>query len=255
MKDSISKFAPGVFIILLGIGLVGFGSSSGQNQVFLIAGVSIVFAGVITLLNALGKISNKIATGIAAVMLLLSGYLAYANYHSIDEPIQFMKKKQAIYAEVIQNLKDLRQIELTYKKENRVFCGNMDTLMLFLQNDSVNMVKMFGNVPDTLTEAEALEQGIIRRDTTLYPAMEIVFNDDYMKTRDNKFPLNVETLRYVPHTDNVEFSIEAGEITRSSGAKVQVFEIIDAAPFDKNDVMRVGSMVDPTTAGNWKEEK
>lgn len=255
MKDSISKFAPGVFIILLGIGLVWFGSSSGQNQVFLIAGISILIAGAITLLNALGKISNKIAMGIAAVLLLLSGYLSYANYHSIDEPIQFMRKKQMIYAEVIQSLKDLRQAELTYKKENKVFCGSMDTLINFLQNDSVHMVKMYGNVPDTLTEAEALEQGIIRRDTTLHPAMEITFNEEYLKTRDPKHPLNVETLRYVPHSNNIEFSIQAGEITRLSGAKVQVFEIIDAAPFDETDVMKVGSMIDPSTSGNWKEEK
>jgi membrane-bound ClpP family serine protease len=255
MKDSISKFAPGVFIIILGIGLVGFGSSSGQNSVFLIAGISIVIAGAITILNALGKISNKIAMGIATVLLLLSGYLAYANYHSIDEPIQFMRKKQMIYVEVIQNLKDLRQVELTYKKENKVFCGNMDTLMDFLKNDSVRMVKMYGDVPDTLTETEALEQGIIRRDTTIHPAMDIVFNNDYLKTRDKKQTLNIETLRYVPHSDNVDFSVQAGEITRLSGAKVQVFEIIDAAPFDETDVMKVGSMIDPSTSGNWKEEK
>jgi hypothetical protein len=85
--------------------------------------------------------------------------------------------------------------------------------------------------------------------------MEIAFDKDYMSTRDNKYPLDINTLRYIPFTDNVEFSVAAGEITRLSGAKVQVFEIKDAAPFDPADVMTVGSMVDPTTSGNWKEEK
>lgn len=257
MKENISKYAPGAFIILLGIGLLGFGSSGGQNGVFLIASISIAVAGIITILNAHGTINNKASMGVAAVLLVLSGYLAYQNYHSIDEPIQFMKKKQIRYAAVIQNLKDLRQVELTYKKENLKFCANMDSLMDFLANDSVTMVIMEGDIPDSLTgnEAEAIRLGIIVRDTTMYPAMEIAFDEEYMATRDAKYPLDINTLRYIPHTDNVEFKVDAGEITRSSGAKVQVFEITDAAPFDPNDVMKVGSMVDPTTSGNWKEEK
>tara|TARA_R110002050_G_scaffold200591_1_gene335499 strand:+ start:46073 stop:46840 length:768 start_codon:yes stop_codon:yes gene_type:complete len=255
MKDSISKFAPGALIFILGIGLLAFGASSDQNGIFQIAGVSIAIAGIITVLNSAGIITNKISIGVAGVLLVLSSYLAFANYKSIDEPIQFMKEKQVRYASVIQSLKDLRQVELTYKKEYKKFCGSMDTLINFLENDSVYMVKMYGDVPDSLTEEQALEMGIIRRDTTQHPAFAIAFNEEYMATRDNKYHLDRSTLKYIPFTDNVEFVVSAGEITRSSGAKVQVFEIKDAAPFDENDVMTVGSMTDPTTAGNWKEEK
>lgn len=255
MKETISRFAPPTFLIVLGLGLVITAFTSNQNALFITAGFSIIVAGLITLLNAMGFITNKTAMMIAIVLIGLAGYLGFANYKSIDGPIQFNKEKKIRYAEVIQNLKDLREVELAYKKEHKVFCGSMDTLMNFLKNDSVYMVKMFGNVPDTLTEAEALEQGIIRRDTTLFPAYEIAFNDEYMSTRDPKYPLDMDKLRYVPYTDKVEFAIEAGEITRSSGAKVQVFEIRDAAPFDENDVMMVGSMTEPTISGNWKEEK
>lgn len=257
MKQAISQFTPGLLIILLGVGLLGFGIAKDQNAVFLIAGASIVIAGALTFLNALGKIDNKTAMIIAAVLVLLSSYLAFENYDSIDAPIQFNKKKQVIYAEVIQNLKDLRQIEIAYKKEHKVFCGDMDTLINFLLNDSVVMVKMEGVVPDSLlgNEAEALALGIIVRDTTLHPAMEIAFHKGYLKTRNRKFPLEPANLRFVPFSEQKDFIIAAGEITRSSGAKVQVFEIIDSSPFDKNDVMQVGSMIDPTTAGNWKEEK
>jgi hypothetical protein len=255
MKESISKFAPGAFILILGLGLLGFGSSSDQNGIFLIAGASIAIAGVVTLLNGAGIITNKISIGVAGLLLLLAIYLATANYKSIDEPIQFMKEKQVRYAEVIQNLKDLRQVELTFKKENKKFCGDMDSLMNFIQHDSVFMVKKYGNVPDSLTETQAIEMGIFRLDTTLYPAVEIAFNEEYMETRNNKYKLDLNTMRYVPFSENVEFSVNAGQITRTSGAKVQVFEIADAAPFDAKDVMSVGSMIDPTTSGNWKEER
>lgn len=257
MKEKISKFAPGAFITLLGIGLFGFGISADQNGVFLIASASILIGGLITILNAQGIINNKSSLGVAAVLVLISGFLVVQNYNSIDEPIQFMKKKQVRYAAVIQSLKDLRQIELTYKKENNEFCANMDSLMAFLENDSVTIIVKDGDLPDSLVgkEALAIELGIISRDTVLTPAIEIAFGPDYMKTRDSKYPLELNTLRYVPFSENVEFNIDAGEIVRSSGAKVKVFEISDAAPFDKTDIMRVGSMSDPTTSGNWKEEK
>ena len=255
MKELISKYSPAVIITLLGISTLIFGASTSQNSIFMIAGVAVIIAGIATLLNSMGFISNKISMIVAVVLFGLSGYLAYSNYHSIDEPIQFMKEKHVRYSEIIQSLKDLREVELTYKKENKVFCGSMDTLMNFLMNDSVTLVVMNGDVPDSLTAAEALELGIITRDTTLYPAYDITFNETYLGTRDAKYPLDVNTLRYVPFTENVEFKIDAGQIVRSSGAKVQVFEISDAAPFDKDDIMKVGSMVDPTTSGNWKEEK
>ncbi len=257
MKEDISKFAPGAFITLLGIGLLSFGIKADQNGVFLAAAASILVGGLITILNAKGIINNKASMGVAGVLILLSGYLVFQNYQSIDEPIQFRKQKQVVYSAVIQSLKDLRQIELTYKKENNEFCNNMDSLMNFLANDSITVIVKNGDVPDSLVgqEALAIELGIITRDTVFTPAMEMAFNPDYMKTRDNRYPLDVKTLRYVPYSENVEFSIDAGEITRSSGAKVKVFEITDTAPFDKNDIMRVGSMTAPTTSGNWKEEK
>jgi len=255
MKESISKFAPGISISVFGLVLVAVGVSGDQNSAFLMAAVSIIIAGIVTAVNAAGLISNKISIGVTVVLLLLSGYLGFANYKSIDEPIQFMKEKHVRYAKVIQSLKDLREIELTYKKEHKEFCGDMDTLLNFLMHDSVTMVIKDGDVPDSLNEAQALEMGIIVRDTTMAPAYDVAFKDDYLATRDKKFPLDINTLRYVPYSDNVEFEINAGEIVRSSGAKVQVFEIKDAAPFDPTDVMQVGAMNEPTTSGNWKEEK
>lgn len=257
MKETISKFAPGTMILLLGIGLLGFAITNDQDTIFITASISIALAGIITLLNASHFITNTSAIGIAVGLLFIVGYLTYENYVSIDTPIQFMKEKQIKYAAVIQSLKDLRQAELTYKKKNQKFIGNMDTLMHFLSNDSVAMVIKDGEIPDSLAgnELRAIELGIIIRDTVMYLAKDIAFNSDYLLTRDSHYPIDLETLRYVPHSENVDFLVDAGEIVRSSGAKVQVFEITDAAPFDPKDVMKVGSMIDPTTSGNWKEEK
>lgn len=256
MKESVSKFAPASFITSFGLVILVFGAITGQNSIFLISGVTIVIAGIVTLLNSLRKISNKTALIVSVGLLGLAAFLGYANFHSIDEPIQFMKEKQVRYEAVIQNLKDLREIELAYKKQNKVFCGSMDTLIDFLKHDTVDVLVAEGNTPDGMTEAQALDSGLIVRDTNHVQAYDFIFSDDYLKTRNSKYPLgDIDELRYVPFSDNVEYTVDAGEIVRSSGARVQVFEITDAAPFDPNDVMIVGSMIDPSTSGNWKEEK
>jgi hypothetical protein len=255
MKENISKFAPPVVMILMGLGLAIVGFMTMQNGLFISASVAVAFGGIITLLNATGIITNKASLGVAGLLALVSAYFAYANFTSIDGPIQFNKEKKVRYAHVIQNLKDLREIELAFKKEHKKFCPNMDTLIQFALYDSVYTVKMFGDVPDSLTESQALEQGIIKRDTSLIAAKDFAFSPEYLKTRAKNMPLDIENLRFIPFTENAVFDIDAGEITRSSGAKVQVFQITDAQPFDKYDVMKVGSMTDPSTAGNWKEEK
>ena len=78
-------------------------------------------------------------------------------------------------------------------------------------------------------------------------------------------------MRYIPFSNGEVFEIEAGEIDRS-GIKVSVYEI--RAPFDtylrgldrqlvinltkaKEDIerypgMKVGSMSEPSTDGNWE---
>ncbi|HBH06758.1 MAG TPA: hypothetical protein DDX92_09160 [Flavobacteriales bacterium] len=255
MKDLISKFAPAAFVTLLGIIVLVWGSVGEQNAQFMLGGAAIVLAGLIVLLNALGVISNTLSYAASGFMFVIAIYLGYNNYVSIEEPIRFMQEKNKRYSAVIQSLKDIREIQVAFKKENGKYIADFDTLLNFAQNDSVTIVKMFGNVPDTLTEFEALELGIITRDTSRVPAYGQIFNPEYMETRDPRWKLEVSNLRYVPFTDKKEFEMATGTVERGSGIKVQVFQVVDSAPFDPEDVMQVGSLVDPTTAGNWKEEK
>ena len=54
--------------------------------------------------------------------------------------------------------------------------------MLFLNTDSVAVIKSEGEAPDSLTELQALEAGLIDRDTAYIDAKSYIFNEDYIKS-------------------------------------------------------------------------
>lgn len=212
------------------------------------------------------KLRNTIISvvlGIGAVVL------AFVLYNCIMRPVKFDNEYNRRSEEVIAKLKDIRTIQETYKLAKGEFCGNFDTMMVFLKEGKVPMVQKFGTVPDDMTEAEALKQGILRRDTTYVNPMVKLYEESKMITPKEK----IEDLRYIPYSENnkEEFSIEAKKITKS-GIEVSVFLV--QAPIksyttgmDKQDVInrkaeiegknkyagwKVGDMEQPITDGNWE---
>lgn len=254
MKEIFARFALPAAFGVSGLVLVIMGQAQGQNGLFLLGGISIIAVALIILLNSLNVINNMLSTVLAAVLGIVSIALIYFNFQSINEPIQFMNQKKHRYQYVIQRLKDIREAEIAYKKLNGNYTASFDTLKMFLMNDSIPVIKKDGTVPDTLSQEEAIELKILKIDTSLVPASKVIFNDDYLKTRIKGFLINIDSLSYVPFTSE-EYVLKAGKVSRSSGLEVPVFVCKDGAPFDKFDVMQVGSMIEPTTAGNWKEEK
>lgn len=254
MKEIFSKFAPPVILGLISIVILILWQATDQNSVFMFGGLALLIISAILLLNTLGFITNKLSGILSIVLVLVSVGLVSMNYKSINDPILFLKEKERRYTHVIQRLKDIREAEVAYKKKYKKYTNSFDTLVDFLQNDSLFVIKKFGSVPDSLTEAEAIEQGIYRLDTTLVPSSSEIFNKTYLSTRSKGTSLVLDSLPYVPFTTE-KFELKTSSLERGSGITVNVFECKDSAPFDKKDVMKVGSLTDPTTAGNWKEEK
>jgi hypothetical protein len=181
--------------------------------------------------------------------MIVSLALTWLNYKAIKDPLDFQKEKNRRYAYVIQNLKYLRQAQLAYKDRYGKYAGEIGALMKFVKYDSVIVVKTDGTVPDGLTREQAIDSGIVTLDTTKIPTADYIYDDKYLD--DRKVPFNMDSLAYVPFTSTL-FKVESGVIERGK-VKVAVFQITDAAPYDPNDVLVVGSLTDPTTAGNWGE--
>jgi hypothetical protein len=203
------------------------------------------------------------AKQIALILITLNIILAYFVYNSINSEVEFQQVAKVRVAENVQKLKDLRQVQIAYKKVNNTYSNNFESLIDFLENDSIAIVKAIGETPDSLTDAQALELAIISRDTAYVLAKETVFDEAYLSSRNEKFPLDLSALTNVPHSDQ-NYSVDAGMVEKGK-VVVQVFEIsttygavftgLDAEnkSFELGNLLKVGSMDEASLNGNWGE--
>ena len=203
------------------------------------------------------------AKQIALILIPLNIILAYFVYNSINSEVEFQQVAKVRVAENVQKLKDLRQVQIAYKKVNNNYSNNFESLINFLENDSMAIVKAIGETPDSLTDVQALELGIISRDTAYVLAKETVFDEAYLSSRNDKFPLDLSSLTTVPHSDQ-NYSVDAGMVEKGK-VVVQVFEIsttygavftgLDAEnkSFELGNLLKVGSMDEASLNGNWGE--
>lgn len=211
----------------------------------------------------------KVRNIISVVLAIAAVALAVVLYNCIMHPVKFDNEYNKRSDEVITKLKDIRVIQETYKLAKGEFCGNFDTMMLFLNEGQVPMVKKVGTLPDDMTEAEALKQGILKRDTTYVNPLEKLYEEKKLQTPREK----IADLRYIPNSENgkAEFTIEAKKINKS-GVDVSVFLVtapIETYTFgmDRQDVInlkaeledknkyagwKVGDLEQPITDGNWE---
>ncbi|MDA3779421.1 MAG: hypothetical protein PF487_04240 [Bacteroidales bacterium] len=194
--------------------------------------------------------------------------LAYFLWESIQNPIRFNKEKSKRYSATIKQLKNIRTAQLAYKDVNGNFIGSFDTLINFIENDSMSIIKAIGNIPDSLlesgwTEKLALKEGLIIRDTVKVCIKDSLFKDNFTS----------KTLWKVPFTEKDSFQMGINIIETASKVKVKVFEAkvsnnILLHGMDKqliinlNDRMsssnnfpglKVGDLKEPNNnAGNWE---
>lgn len=203
------------------------------------------------------------AKQIALILIPLNIILAYFVFNSIDSEVEFQKVAKERIDENVQKLKDLRQVQIAYKKVNDTYANNFEALIDFLENDSMVIVKAIGETPDSLTDAQALELGIISRDTAYVLAKETVFDEAYLSSRNGKYPLNLTALTNIPYSEEL-YSVDAGRVEKGK-VMVQVFEIsttyaavftgIDAEnkSYQLGNLLKVGSMDEASINGNWGE--
>ncbi len=193
-------------------------------------------------------------------VIIILAWLVYRSPISLKE---FQEESNYRKSAVIQDLKDIRTAQIAFKDKYRVYANDFNSLLSFVKNDSLTVVKAVGETPDSLTEDQALKKGIISRDTIFVPVFQTIFNTDYLANRDNRFPFDLDMLSKVPFS-NETYNIESGYIEKGK-VIVQVFEVsttfgtflngLEATNkgIDLNKFIKVGSMSDASINGNWGE--
>ena len=194
-------------------------------------------------------------------VIIILAWFVYRSPISLEE---FQEESNYRKSAVVQSLKDIRTAQVAYKDKYRVYADNFNTLLDFIENDSIALINAIGETPDSLSEEQALEAGIISRDTVFVSASESIFSEEYLNTRDDRFAFDLNNLPEVPFSQGKQFSIEAGNIEKGK-VIVQVFEVsttyatflkgIDAnnKGIDLEDIISVGSMSEASINGNWGE--
>jgi hypothetical protein len=159
-------------------------------------------------------------TIIQIALLVVAAVLTFFIYKGIQKPIEFEKAKNVRYEATIERLKDIRRAQLAYRDIYGRFTGSWDTLINFINYDSVRNVRKIGELTDSmieagLTERRAMQLGLIIRDTIRVSVKEALFDHDF----------NATQLRYIPVPDTLaEFQLGQNIVTTGSGIRVPVFE-------------------------------
>ncbi|MCR4848675.1 MAG: hypothetical protein K5920_07515 [Bacteroidales bacterium] len=201
------------------------------------------------------------------VLFAVVVFLAIKVVQSIKAPIDFGNEKSLREAQVVQHLKDIRDAEIQYKQAHNKYCSNFDTLIDFCKNYEIPIIMM---VPDP-------------EDTTFSKTINDTIG--YVKVLDSLFGkregFNIQEICNVPFSDPVaQFEIHDSIIKRG-GISVPVFEAktpfevylakpgdkftekewktrVDNAKaeleqLDKYAGLKVGSLEEASTDGNWEK--
>jgi len=203
----------------------------------------------------------QIALAIAIVVLV------YLIWNSIQTPIRFNKEKDVRYLATVEKLKDIRTAQTAYKDEYGKFTASFDTLINFIKNDSMKLVKAVGAISDELlemgwTEEIAAKEGLITRDTVRIAIKDTLFAADF----------DADILWKVPFTEDASFEMATATLNVSN-LEVNVFEakihndillhgmdrqlVINLNDRMKNQNnfpgVKVGDVIEPNNnAGNWE---
>jgi hypothetical protein len=253
-------------VLLIVFGLMLLIVSSGQTNLFKIAGLGILIVGILGALYVKGVVSRQIQMIVTIVVAVGAVYFAYMDYAVIQDELAAHRKKEKIKVAVVQRLKDIRKAQVAYNKQYGKYANSFDSLIYFLKNDEISLIKRLGSLPDSLpteemameagiiqgmpegmTDEDVIAQGLIVRDTIEVGVLGYVFNDDDREKRKTKF--YVDSLPYVPY-GNHRFQMES-DVVDISGAPTAVFQVLDPKPFA--DQYKLGSLTEASTSGNWTE--
>jgi len=201
--------------------------------------------------------NNKNLPIINIALTLVACLLAYLVFDSIRQPVAFENTRREREIKVVQSLKDIRSTQTLFKQTYNRYTANFDSLIEYVRTGELPIVNMIPDPEDT-TFTKTIN------DTVGY----IKVIDSLFNSRDN---FDINSLRIVPFSQNVQFELQSGYITRG-GLKVAVFEaktpysvyLWDLDPqrvnnlraeqedLDKYAGLKVGSMDEPSTSGNWE---
>lgn len=196
---------------------------------------------------------NSIIKAVLAVVILVLGYLIF---NSINKPVKFENTLNSRGDVIVSKLKDIRTAQNLFRNQYGRYTASFDTLIAFIQNGKIPEVKLIPDPNDTtFTRSISDTIGFIS-----------IYDSIFAKKNYNLVKLNE-----IPFSNGDYFSILAGQINKG-GVDVAVFEVSARIETYTKDLdkqliinrikeiedrskfpgLKVGSMTDASTDGNWE---
>lgn len=263
-----------------------------QSTWFLFGGVSVLIAGIVSLLYTLELIGRMVHFAIMIVLFVFCGILTVLSIKSLQETIAKREAKEKYDNEVKQSLDDIRTVQLAYKKIYGKYATSFDELHRFLTEDQVyktapKILHPSGQIPDRqpkgweldtlgydpfedealiqdgIDEQEAIKLGYLRIDTIWVPVMEDLFYSEEAKknAEQREFEFDPDMLNIVRNTGEKKYEFKL--VTRELDSVSNAMLVIDTYAFNPfkeegqpRDTMKLGSLdlSDESTNGSWEQQ-
>lgn len=236
---------------------------------------------------------NKTLKSILCIVLALCSVgLIYLIYDSVMQPVRFNKEVDARKAVAIQQLKDIRDIQVAFKSVNNRFTASIDTLKQFYKSGEMVVLMQVGSKDDSAAVAHTEQVKKAKRgikDEELY-AMYLAGDNNLVFSIQNKIAVkdtlfkgrtdfDVEKIDQIPFVGEGETlpevtTVQVDAITKKvSGVDVPLFEakmpyksllngldrqllinlVSELKDQGRYEGLMVGSVTAPNNnAGNWE---
>ena len=204
-------------------------------------------------------------TIIQIVLWIVCIILGYLIYKSVTGPIEFKKVKEARFADVISNLKDIRNSQEAYKTVNGKFANDFNSLVSFVDTGQYTITQRRDSSYMEFDKVYGID---LLREVTIVDTLGFVNVRDSLFRGDDRY----KTMMNVPHGQNNEKFEMKADVIDKGGYKASVFEakvkkdvVLYDQPKDLVDrenaqisveevngsEIIVGSLTDVSTNGNW----
>lgn len=230
----------------------------------------------------MNKTVKILVTGVLLPVVII--LLAIFTVQSVMEPIKFNKAKDAREKVAIQQLKDIRDLQVAFKSVNGRYTSSFDTLITFYKSGKMKVVMKVGSMDDSLAvvntkalkkknpkiTAEQMLELVAKGQRLVFTTeSEIPVSDTLFTHRDN---FNVDVIGVIPFSEGQPVEMES-TIRMVSGVQVPLFEAAmpykallkgldnqlrinlddDRIKSDRYPGLKVGSVSAPNNnAGNWE---
>jgi len=188
---------------------------------------------------------------INTVLLGLIGFLAYAVYTSIKEPIAFGDEKKRRKSAVVTKLETIRKSQEIYRSIKGEFAGSFEELSNVLTNDSIPFVKIIED-PEDPSNTEKFQKIVTYTaafDSIKSMGIDLASLGDIPFSEGKRFEIQADTVEYQKTNVAVvevgtKWNTFMGEFSDPKYAKYD-------SKYDPNRTIKFGNMNKPSLAGSW----